>query len=287
VNRTQLQDEYQKRCQTPSDINELLPALSIYARQCVRIVEFGTRTGNSTVALLHGLSEGSGQGELVSIDIDQNAIDHTRGVLDPDGTGFCGRARLTFLCGDSLNTKLEDGHADMIFIDTLHTYTQLKQELALLGNKAKKFLAFHDTTTFGLRSEDETLPGLEDAIDEFLAENRHWTVGLEKTNNNGLVVLERDAKAQEPKPVETTRRSIDRDGPDDPIYWGLDQLIDRGFSYEIGFGKDEKGADLASLKISGERLTLSGSASTIRGALEKIQVRARGIAEFATRVGGV
>jgi len=81
----------------------------------------------------------------------------------------------------------------MIFIDTLHTYEQLKQELKLHGNKAQKYIAFHDTHTFGLRGEiDNDNKGLLSAIIEFMMENPHWKFYKYKTNNNGLTILKRE-----------------------------------------------------------------------------------------------
>lgn len=78
------------------------------------------------------------------------------------------------------------------FIDTLHTYDQLKQELRLHGNKAKKFIAFHDTHTFGINGEDQKdKKGLLPAIIEFMIDNPHWNFKIHKTNNNGMTVLER------------------------------------------------------------------------------------------------
>ena len=80
----------------------------------------------------------------------------------------------------------------MLFIDTLHQYGQLKKELNLHGNKAKKYLAFHDTVSFG--REDEKNPkgkGLLLAINEFLEKNKELKIIEDLKNNNGLIVLER------------------------------------------------------------------------------------------------
>jgi hypothetical protein len=81
---------------------------------------------------------------------------------------------------------------DLLFIDTYHTYSQLTQELRLHGNKARKYIAFHDTYTFGLRGEDGTdNQGLLSAVIEFIIANPHWRLKIYKTNNNGFTVLER------------------------------------------------------------------------------------------------
>ena len=76
--------------------------------------------------------------------------------------------------------------------DTLHKYQQLKKELKLHGNKSKKYIAFHDTHTFGLKDEvGNGKKGLMTAIIEFMAANTHWVFHIHKTNNNGLTVLKR------------------------------------------------------------------------------------------------
>ena len=77
-----------------------------------------------------------------------------------------------------------------MFIDTLHTYEQLIQELRRHGNKAKKYLAFHDTETFGTVSEQGGR-GLNLAIAEFMLENPHWVTEKVYKNNNGLTILRR------------------------------------------------------------------------------------------------
>ena len=82
----------------------------------------------------------------------------------------------------------------MLLIDTYHEYNQIKEELKLHGNKAKKFLIFHDTTTYGDFGETFKTPntiGIWPAIEEFLKENSHWYIEERLTNNNGLTILKR------------------------------------------------------------------------------------------------
>ena len=94
-----------------------------------------------------------------------------------------------FFQADVLEIEIEE--TDLLFIDTYHTYGQLSKELELHGNKSRRYLIFHDTVTFGERGEDHKKPGIIKAIDEFLWENKHWSVRESFINNNGLVVLER------------------------------------------------------------------------------------------------
>jgi len=81
--------------------------------------------------------------------------------------------------------------------DTLHVAGQLKVELARhadpIENKIGKYIAFHDTQTFGMVSEDGTEPGLRMAIRWFQKEHAFplWELIEDRPNNNGLVVLSR------------------------------------------------------------------------------------------------
>ena len=93
---------------------------------------------------------------------------------------------------------------DLLFIDTLHTYTQLSQELKLHASKVKKYIILHDTTTYGFKPEPSDWQtenimenyvyndkGLWPAVTEFLDSNRSWIVLEKRENNNGLTVLKR------------------------------------------------------------------------------------------------
>ena len=76
-----------------------------------------------------------------------------------------------------------------MFIDTLHTYDQLSEELRLHAPKARKYIVLHDTTTYGEGGETPGHQGLWPAVEEFLAEGC-FRLGARNTNNNGLTVLE-------------------------------------------------------------------------------------------------
>jgi hypothetical protein len=51
-----------------------------------------------------------------------------------------------FNIGNTLEVDIDE--TDMLFIDTLHNGDQLEKELERSASKVKKFIAFHDTTTF-------------------------------------------------------------------------------------------------------------------------------------------
>lgn len=175
---------YTRLCNTPSDINEHLPTLRKYASECDHVTEMGTRTVVSTYSLMMGKPK-----KLISIDIvpienygvDRNELKKLAASADVD---------FEFIVADTRNIEIEE--TDFLFIDTLHVYPQLKIELMLHGNKAKRYIGFHDTTLFeytGENSPDDR--GLWPAIEEFMAANPQWIVFDRYTNNNGLTILKK------------------------------------------------------------------------------------------------
>lgn len=125
----------------------------------------------------------------------------SRGFVDegvPEGlhlrSNRIGRTCFQPRVGDTLKITIEP--TDLLFIDTLHTARHLKAELERHGDPmvglVHKYLVFHDTETFGMRSEDGTEPGLRAAIRWFQKNTFPlWGVKYDYSNCNGLVVLER------------------------------------------------------------------------------------------------
>lgn len=173
-----LYSAYQQPGPHSDDIREHLPTLTKYADQCEHVTEMGFRIGTSFCALLLAQPR-----KLITYDIELPA-EPVQDLLNVAGDTQC-----VFHEASTLDVEIEP--TDMLFIDTLHTYTQLKKELELHGNKSKKYLMFHDTVTFGKRGEDGKEPGLMDAIAEFCLINPHWHVAKHDLNNNGLLILER------------------------------------------------------------------------------------------------
>lgn len=171
---------YESMCAEPSDINEHLPTLSKLANGCEVIVELGMRYGLSTVALLHGIKTGT----VHSYDLQKTFAVHGISELAKDND-----INFVFTEADCLEVDIPE--CDLLFIDTLHNYSQLKQELALHSAKSRKYIVMHDTTSFGTKDETGTGQGLNPAIREFLSSNKGWKQKAVYTNNNGLTILER------------------------------------------------------------------------------------------------
>lgn len=164
-----IEKEYRRLCTTPSDINEHLPVLKEYADQCDHVTEFGVRGCVSLHAFL-----ASNAKKVVAYDIANVAVP------------VC--AKLTFINANVLLIKIEP--TDLLFIDTLHTYRQLRAELARHSKKVRRYLAFHDTSFYGAFGEDGG-PGLLKAIAEFQVNHPEWITEKQLLNNNGLTILKR------------------------------------------------------------------------------------------------
>lgn len=178
-----LEVNYKTRCELGSDINEHLPTLKKYAEECDHITEMGVRWVVSTFAFMAGLPK-----KLISYDIDplENWGFKTEELVElakENGIDF------QFKIANTLDLEIEE--TDLLFLDTDHTYHQLKGELSLHGNKARKYIIFHDTTTFEFKGMNGDTIGLWPAIGEFMSENNHWVICERFHNNNGLTILKR------------------------------------------------------------------------------------------------
>lgn len=154
-----------------SDISAHLPFLEFLARQCYHITEFGTRGCCSTSAFIKGC-----KGKVVSYDIETRSdIENLKQLHLP--------CEWEFHLQSTIDPNLDIEETDLLFIDTDHTYEQVKQELELHGNKVKKYIVFHDTYSFS-----KIIP----AIDEFLATHPQWKVTYNVIFNHGLMVIEHE-----------------------------------------------------------------------------------------------
>jgi cephalosporin hydroxylase len=173
-----LKQQYETAVRTPSDINEHLPTLRDLAAECKHVTEFGVRWGASTCAFLNSGAS------LVSYDINRHPA-----ALRLFELAFEESVPALFIKDNTLEME-SISETDMLFIDTLHTYKQLRHELFTFHNYVKKYIALHDTVVFGERGEDGG-PGLVKAVCEFQKEFPQWKTKSHYKNNNGLTVLER------------------------------------------------------------------------------------------------
>lgn len=152
------------------------------ARECSNCVEFGIRFCHSSVALLVGCP-----GTVDSWDIEK-LVSWQKPVAKLAGD----RWRRHYV--SSLVADVPE--CDLLMHDSLHTKDHVAEELRLHGNKARKYLVFHDTVTcrhVGHSLDKQWLPdqGILEPIERFIADNPHWSILHDFQHDDGLMVLVR------------------------------------------------------------------------------------------------
>lgn len=172
MNKQLIQDNFNAAFHTPSDISEHMATLANYAELVPEdqlIVELGFRYGTSTWAFLASCKP---KQKVVSYDTAQCYIDNHKTAAP---NNFAYRIR------DSRLPYSDDKPVGLLFVDTLHTYMQVKDEctawMPFLGPNA--FIAFHDTE----------VPEVKRAIKYFQS---IWPseVKHDVTNCHGLLILQ-------------------------------------------------------------------------------------------------
>lgn len=174
---------------TPSDIHEHIDTLYNLAKECNHITEMGVRNVVSTWAFMLRNPE-----TLVGIDLHTNHNVEKAKFIYP---------KWNFKQADTTKIKIDE--TDLLFLDTLHTGSQIKKELELHADKVRKYIVFHDVETYGYKPEptDWQTPeimenykhndtGIMPPILDFLNANKEWTIHAHYTNNNGLLVIKRN-----------------------------------------------------------------------------------------------
>lgn len=188
-----LQEKINQLYNTTSDINEHFPAIIEYGQKCDHITEMGSR---GLVSIWGWLA--SNPKKLISYDMQDpskwgGSLEDLKDTAQAIGTEF------EFNLANVLEIEIEE--TDLLFIDTWHAYKQLKAELELHADKAKKYICFHDTTSYETRDEtsyehwgDEWKAegiGIWRAIEEFLSSHPEWELEKRFTHNNGFTIIKR------------------------------------------------------------------------------------------------
>lgn len=170
---------------TPSDINEHFPAILKYGSECDHITEMGVRGIVSTWGWLACAPK-----KLISYDI-ADPSHWGASIQDVYDTAKAYGIPFEFRLNDVLEIEIEE--TDLLFLDTAHLYTQVKAELALHSSKVRKYICFHDTTSYETKGEDGIEGnGIWKAIEEFISNsNGEWVLHERFTNNNGFTIIKR------------------------------------------------------------------------------------------------
>lgn len=201
---SELNQLYNEACQTKSDINEHVPVHYELAKQCNSVMEIGVRNMVSTWGLLKGLSESKEKAKYIGIDLfsppHENMVKAKR-VCQDHNIDF------NFIVEDDLKVDTDKiGMVDMIFLDALHQYGQVTQELEKYAPLSRKYFTFHDTSApwgnvdeplYGVEPfvlpdwVDKTKRGVWPAVEDFLIRHPEWSLKERKLNNHGFTILER------------------------------------------------------------------------------------------------
>jgi len=137
-----LREEYARRAADKSDISLHLPVLfeAVATRQKPVVVELGTRSGNSTAALLAAAEQAGGQ--VWSVDNDP--------AVSPAVFPWGEHPAWHFTLGDSVSPEVLSvlpERIDVLFVDTSHTYEQTLAECHAWIPRivAGGIALFHDT----------------------------------------------------------------------------------------------------------------------------------------------
>jgi hypothetical protein len=159
-----------------------MPTLRKYAEECDTAVEFGVNAGCSTVSILLGTCL------LTSYDVREHRWH--RKIKDAAGDLW------DFRLQSSLEGEPQE--SDMLFVDSLHNYDQVKGELDRHGDFVRKYIIFHDTITFGVVGADGDtgrqkpgVTGIMPAIMDWMDERPVWSCARHDTNSHGFMVWER------------------------------------------------------------------------------------------------
>ncbi len=177
----QLQKLHEVNVKKISDINQHLWTLHTLASECKHITEFWVRTWVSSISILAWAPKWA---KVISFDICKTPeVDQIWQMVKADKKDW------TFIKYSTKDITIDA--TDMLFIDTLHDYAQLKHELRNNHSLVRKYIVMHDTETFGTHGETPGKAWLRYAITEFLENHKERDIDDIYYNNNWLTVLKR------------------------------------------------------------------------------------------------
>lgn len=196
----ELKREYIHACATRSPIYLHVPLLRELAKECASVIEIGLYEMTSSWGLLKGLSENPAPTKSYI------GIDPRRpGPLELAGKiAKAHEIQFQFWQENDMNVEIEP--AELLFIDSLHTYCHLSYELEKFSPKITKYIAMHDTSApWGERDDADyrgnfseypfwiprNKQGTWSAVEDFLARHPEWDLHLRRLNCHGFTILKR------------------------------------------------------------------------------------------------
>jgi len=199
--------------------NEIAPHLALmyrYARRSECVVELGVNYATSTIAWIRGLRDNGSDRKILRM-VDR--VRRTGAVANRLDLAFRAGIDVAFIEVDSLKYTMPVPPCDLLFIDTLHVYGQLRRELAQHSQFVRQWILLHDTGLYGNRGEcadtmlaseacehvrqtwdftsDELNGGLADAVRDFLNGplGNPWSIEARLNSlGTGLTVLRHETR---------------------------------------------------------------------------------------------
>jgi len=166
-----IEEKYQELLEKRSDVNKHFPTIRKYVAEGDTVLELGVRHMVSTWALLANKPS-----QLISVDVvapPEDALREVKEATQKEGINF------QFQQQDSTVVDLFPG-VDVLFVDTLHLYSQVVKELWRHAHKTRKYIIFHDYH----------IPEVSAAIHDFLY-NTDWEWAEINAEDSGLAVVKR------------------------------------------------------------------------------------------------
>jgi cephalosporin hydroxylase len=171
--------EYERLCQTPSDIYLHLPKMVALVDEldAQHVIELGTRTGVSTIEWMYALEKSGGF--LTSVDVDDKPAigehDHWAFIQGDD-------------CDPFTLEMLEP--ADIVFIDTSHLYDHTVRELNLYRWLVRPggVICLHDTElAMPEGAPPRPMFPVKRAVEEFVAGNGYEWINFPECYGFGII----------------------------------------------------------------------------------------------------
>lgn len=182
-----LQDLYRARCHEAGNINEHLPLLYMLSVESEGVAEFGIDRGISTSALMAGQETRSrmgGEAAYYGFDPNKECTREIARLAELRSHLFA----TTFTESSSLQAP-QIAPVDLLLIDSLHTEETIREELSRHLPSVRKYVALHDTVTFGENGETPGTRGILYGIGALL--NPGWLKVYDSPRNNGMAVFKR------------------------------------------------------------------------------------------------
>lgn len=184
-----------------NEVGPFMERLKDLAKEARVAIEVGGQERGGTVSLLLGLLQNSCQEKIIKLYV-------------PRGQKLADRKWLKKFCPRSIKFSFEEGefllknpfNADLVYINSLHSYARLYHELAHFAPSTKKYIAVLHTHGHWEHEDEpdysvlryspfldfiQEKKGLKQAIEDYLLIDSSWIKFEDYANSHGFTILKR------------------------------------------------------------------------------------------------